>query len=130
MKIIEVCDINSEGHKVRLSDGSYDTIPHNTGSVSVGEEWPPVKLDIETGAVTVAPTLAELNSDAQIGRLANILSEKVKEIKPQNDRAEGGERPEANEAEESGNVVKSSAESPLDGGKDALDAPASTLPAE
>lgn len=89
MKIIEVCDINSEGHKVRLSDGSYDTIPHNTGSVSVGEEWPPVKLDIETGAVTVAPTLAELNSDAQIA--ANILSEKV---------------------------------------KDALDAPASTLPAE
>lgn len=42
MKLIEICDVNSEGHKVRLSDGSYRLIAHSTADLFVGQELEPL----------------------------------------------------------------------------------------
>jgi hypothetical protein len=38
LRIIEICDVNSEGHKVRLSDGTYMLIPHSQGEVRIDAE--------------------------------------------------------------------------------------------
>lgn len=38
-KIIEVCDVNSDGHKIRLADGTYRVIPHSTAELQVGQDY-------------------------------------------------------------------------------------------
>ena len=37
-KIIQIIDVNSEGHRVRLDDGSLHTIAHGGQSPQVGDE--------------------------------------------------------------------------------------------
>jgi hypothetical protein len=38
-KIIQVIDVNSEGHTFRLSDGSMVSAPHGGEHYSIGDEW-------------------------------------------------------------------------------------------
>ena len=67
-KVLAILDVNSEGHVVRLSDGSITTLLHTAEVPSVGAEcgYP---------LVPVPPPIALLNSLEQIS--ANMLSEIV-----------------------------------------------------
>ena len=75
-KILQVIDVNSDGHVVRLSDGSVATIPHGADVPCVGAEFgdPPAEIP---------PTIEQLNSPAQIA--ANILSEIMQPHEPETD---------------------------------------------
>lgn len=77
-KILQILDINSDGHRVRLDDGRVIQIPHGHGEdISVGAD-----LDAAGGPGVsrhanspIPPSIEHLNSPAQVE--ANILSEIV-----------------------------------------------------
>ena len=69
-KIIQVLDVNSEGHRVRLDNGWTAVIPHNSREVVIGAEFPSLVIP-----EAIAPSTEFLNSPAQVQ--ANILSEIV-----------------------------------------------------
>jgi hypothetical protein len=92
LKIIEICDVNSEGHKIRLADGTYRTVPHGVlkgdHELTVGSEYVepnPAMLEAWKSDPTdplyddgsKPMTIEQMNSEAQVA--ANILSEQVKE---------------------------------------------------
>ena len=78
-KILAILDVNSDGHVVRLSDGSTATLPHGGPVPTVGEELlgPPT--------LQFPPTIEQLNSPEQLA--ANILSEQVLHAEATADRA-------------------------------------------
>ena len=67
-KIIQIIDVDSAGHQVRLDNGFLHTIAHGGQSPQVGEEL------VEE---THAPTIGQLNSPEQ--EQAQALSEEVSE---------------------------------------------------
>jgi hypothetical protein len=92
VKIIEICDVNSEGHKIRLADGTYRTVPHGAlkgeHELTVGSEyvepnpamleaWKTDPTDPKFDDGSQPMTIEQMNSEAQVA--ANILSEVVKQ---------------------------------------------------
>ena len=85
-KIIQILDVDSDGHTVRLSNGDVIKLPHTENHPpTVGEVLQELKdgrtaVFPETGgrAVRVIPmALAQMNSPEQVA--ANVLSEIVKD---------------------------------------------------
>ena len=73
-KIIQILDVNSDGHRLRLDNGGVVLVPHGTGQdLNVGDELKP--WGIRTQRSERAPSLEFLNSPQQVQ--ANILSEVV-----------------------------------------------------
>ena len=73
-KIIQILDVNSDGHRLRLDNGGVVLVPHGTGQdLNVGDELKP--WGIRTQRAESAPSLEFLNSPQQVQ--ANILSESV-----------------------------------------------------
>ncbi len=67
-KIIQILDVNSDGHRVRLSDGRAVTIPHGHGdSITVGDEY------------TIPPSLEFLNGPAQGSQIIEAIDNKTGE---------------------------------------------------
>ncbi len=78
-KILQVLNVDSDGHRVRLDDGRVVDIPHGSGdALSVGDELPPwfhpLRHPETSDPVTIAP-VEFLNGPEQVQ--ANILSEIV-----------------------------------------------------
>ena len=69
LTVLAVLDVNSEGHVVRLSDGSTTTLLHTADVPSVGAE-------LGSPPVSIPPSIDHLNSPEQVA--ANVLSEMVK----------------------------------------------------
>jgi hypothetical protein len=89
-KIIQVIDVNSEGHTFRLSDGSMVSAPHGGEHYSIGDEWG--KAPEPQGQPM---TVEQAESPAQVE--ANLISEVVK---PQSKRKAKKTKPRDATAEE------------------------------
>lgn len=79
-KIIEICDVNSEGHKVRLSDGSYRLVLHNAGlDLQLGAELdsqPHAFRDLNPAGVTIVdpPNVADSPFDLTNTKVLEVNS--------------------------------------------------------
>ena len=71
-KIIQVIDVDSLGHKVRLDDGRVMFLHYTGRDISIGSD---VEDAVCTTPATIAPSVEFLNSPEQVQ--ANILSEVV-----------------------------------------------------
>lgn len=55
-KVLQVIDVDSDGHKVRLDDGRVIFMPHGGSHPQIGQEVP---RDAHLGAVAEAPVREE-----------------------------------------------------------------------
>lgn len=73
-KVLQIIDVDSDGHKIRLDDGRVVYAPHGGELPHIGQEFTEIAQPVSDDAPEVeeepadevkAPTIEQLDSDAQ-----------------------------------------------------------------